>query len=296
MTVVLIAAVADNGVIGSDNAMPWHLPEDLRHFKRLTSGHPMVMGRRTFDAIGRVLPGRQTVVVTRDPTWSVAGVVTAPDVPSALRLAREATERGGEVMIAGGGEIYSQTIDHADRLEITHVHRVIEGDTRFPPIDLGVWEVVRTEPRDGFTFMTYRRRQVSDLATLLATMRPERQPGEYAFVTVGPDDGVPTGLTPVATVHEPEGTTLVVPVQQAQTCGLPLDYRCAWILLRVHSDLAAVGLTAAVATALADHGIACNVIAGFHHDHLFVPTDFADRAVAALEALAHTRVAERSGT
>ena len=127
-------------------------------------------------------------------------------------------------------------------------------------------------------------------------MRPERQPGEYAFVTVGSDDGVPTGLTPVATVHEPEGTTLVVPLQQAQTCSLPMDFRCAWILLRVHSDLAAVGLTAAVATALAEDGIACNVIAGFHHDHLFVPADRADRAVAALEALAHTRVAERSGT
>jgi dihydrofolate reductase len=295
MTVVLIAAVADNGVIGSGNAMPWHLPEDLRHFKQLTSGHPMVMGRKTFDAIGRVLPGRQTVVVTRDPAWSVDGVLAAPDVASALRLARESTG-DSVVMVAGGGEIFSQTIDLADRMEITHVHRVVEGDARFPPIDRGIWEAVRTEPRDGFTFRTYRRRQVSDLPGLLATIRPELQPGEYAFVTVDPDDGVPTGLTPVATVHEPEGTTLVVPLQQAQTCGLPVDFRCVWILLRVHSDLAAVGLTAAVATALADDHIACNIIAGFHHDHLFVPADRAGRALAALEALAHTRVAERSGT
>jgi dihydrofolate reductase len=295
MTLVLVAAVADNGVIGSGDAMPWHLPEDLRHFKQITSGHPMVMGRKTFDAIGRVLPGRRTVVVTRDPAWSVDDVLTAPDIASALRLARESTA-DGEVMIAGGGEIYAQTIDLADRLEITHVHRVVEGDAQFPTIDLGVWEAVRAEPRDGFTFTTYRRRRVSSLPELLATMRPERQPGEYAFVTVDPDGGVPTGLTPAATVHEPEGTTLVLPLQQAQTCGLPLDFRCVWIILRVHSDLAAVGLTAAVATALADDDIACNIIAGFHHDHLFVPADRADRAVAALEALAHTRVAERSGT
>ncbi len=223
------------------------------------------------------------------------GVLTASDVRTALGLARDRTD-DGVVMVAGGAEIYAQTIDLADRLEITHVHRAVEGDTRFPAIDLGVWEAVRSQPRDGFTFTTYRRRRVADLSGLLASMRPERQPGEYAFVTVGSDDGVPTGLTPVATVHEPEGTTLVVPLQQAQTCSLPMDFRCAWILLRVHSDLAAVGLTAAVATALAEDGIACNVIAGFHHDHLFVPADRADRAVAALEALAHTRVAERSGT
>jgi len=193
MTVVLVAAVADNGVIGSGNAMPWHLPEDLRHFKQVTSGHPMVMGRKTFDAIGRVLPGRQTVVVTRDPAWSVHGVLTASDVPSALVLAGELAD-DGEVMIAGGGTVYSQTIDLADRLEITHVHRVVEGDARFPDIDLGVWEAVRTEPRDGFTWMTYRRRRVSDLSGLLVSMRPERRPGEYAFVTVGPDEDLDAAL------------------------------------------------------------------------------------------------------
>src|SRR6185312_3538678 len=116
MTVVLVAAVADNGVIGSGNAMPWNLPEDLRRFKQLTTGRPMVMGRKTFDAIGRVLPGRRTVVVTRDPSWAVDGVLTAPDVPTALRLARESTD-AAEVMVAGGGEVYAQTIDLADRLE-----------------------------------------------------------------------------------------------------------------------------------------------------------------------------------
>jgi hypothetical protein len=229
-------------------------------------------------------------VVTRDPDWSADGVMTAPGVAQALALAGRLAGDGA-VMVVGGGEIYAQTIGLADRLELTHVHRVVDGDTRFPAIDPEVWERVDDEPHDGYTFAGYRRRAVSDLSTLVASMDPQRQPGEYAFVVAGRHDGVPTGLTPVVTVREPEGATLVVPLQQAQTCGLPMAFECAWILLRVHSDLAAVGLTAAVAGALAADDIPCNVVAGFHHDHLFVPLDRSDDALATLEALAHTRVA-----
>ena len=123
---------------------------------------------------------------------------------------------------------------------------------------------------------------ISDLATLLGTMQPELNPGTWAWCTV------PAGVVPVdavATVREAEGTTAVVAEAQALACGWAIAFRSAWITLRVHSDLAAVGLTAAFAGALGDAGIACNVVAGVQHDHLFVPVDRADEAMAALAAL-----------
>jgi hypothetical protein len=123
-----------------------------------------------------------------------------------------------------------------------------------------------------------------DLTTLLRELRPELQPGRYVFVTV--ETGVPLGLAPVVTVAETEGLTLVVPQEQADETGLPYDFVAGWITLRVHSALDAVGLTAAVAAALADAGMSCNVVAGFHHDHLFVPVDRAVEAVERLQALA----------
>ncbi len=117
-------------------------------------------------------------------------------------------------------------------------------------------------------------------------MRPQLNPGRYVFSTVD-GGGVPAGVTPVVTVAEQEGLTLVVRLEDADTVGLPYDYVAGWITLRVHSALEAVGLTAAVARELADIGVSCNVVAGFHHDHLFVPYERAAEAVAALEALAH---------
>src|SRR4051794_21571107 len=116
VSITLVAAVARNGTIGADGALPWRLPADLKRFKTLTMGHPMIMGRKTYDSIGRALPGRRTIVVTRDPEWTAPGVETAASVPVAL-----AAVGTDEIMVVGGGEIYRQTIDLADRLEITEL-------------------------------------------------------------------------------------------------------------------------------------------------------------------------------
>ncbi|MFE3825981.1 ACT domain-containing protein [Streptomyces sp. NPDC059092] len=124
----------------------------------------------------------------------------------------------------------------------------------------------------------------SDLRKLLSGMRPELNPGRYVFTTV--EGGVPSGITPVVMVAEREGVTLVVPREEADAAGLDYDYVAGWITLRVRSALEAVGLTASVSRELADAGLSCNVVAGFHHDHLFVPYEHADRAVAVLESLA----------
>ena len=153
MTLTVVAAVSANGVIGRDNGMPWHLPEDLKHFKALTMGRPLVMGRRTFDSIGRPLPGRRTVVVTRD-----RGVASRRGGGRAL--ARDALEllAGQDVVLAGGGELYRQLWDRVDTLEITHIDRVIDGDTTLPPIDPDRWVETARDDRDGFSWVSYRRR------------------------------------------------------------------------------------------------------------------------------------------
>ncbi|MFC5805109.1 ACT domain-containing protein [Streptomyces formicae] len=127
-----------------------------------------------------------------------------------------------------------------------------------------------------------------ELRTLLSGMRPELNPGRYVFTTVG--GRIPSGVTPVVTVREPEGVTLVVPLEEADAAGLAYDYVAGWITLRVHSALDAVGLTAAVARELADAGLSCNVVAGFHHDHLFVPHERAAAAVTLLDDLARRSV------
>lgn len=151
----LIAAVARNGVIGSGGGLPWHLPDDLRRFKRLTMGAPMIMGRRTFESIGRPLPGRRTVVVTRDPGRSIDGVDIAHSVPDALALL------AGEprVSVVGGGQIYRQTIDRAAALEITEVDLDVDGDTTFPAIDENVWQKVSDEPGPGCRYVRYEHRR-----------------------------------------------------------------------------------------------------------------------------------------
>ncbi|MER6028757.1 ACT domain-containing protein [Streptomyces sp. NPDC001851] len=123
----------------------------------------------------------------------------------------------------------------------------------------------------------------TDLQKLLRDMRPELNPGRYVFTMA--EGGVPSGVTPVVTVAEQEGLTLVVPQAEADAAGMAYDYVAGWVTLRVHSALAAVGLTAAVSRALADAGLSCNVVAGFHHDHLFVPYDDAGRAMEVLQRL-----------
>lgn len=154
MTVTLVAAVARNGVIGKDGGLPWHLPDDLRHFKAVTMGGVLVMGRKTYESIGRPLPGRTTVVVTRQQNWAAEGVLTARSVTEALELA----ESLGDVFVVGGAEIYHQTLELADVLELTHVDRDPEGDTWFPPVDWSRWRTARHEVKDGFTLTRYERR------------------------------------------------------------------------------------------------------------------------------------------
>jgi dihydrofolate reductase len=151
--VTLIAAVGRNGVIGADNDMPWHLPEDFAFFKRTTMGHPMVMGRKTFDSIGRVLPGRRTIVVTRQPDLSHSEVETAHSLSEALSLAGPTDE----VFVCGGGQIYAEAMPWAQRLLITEVDQSPEGDVRFPDIDPSQWHEVRREDREGFSWVTYER-------------------------------------------------------------------------------------------------------------------------------------------
>lgn len=163
---VLLAAVADNGVIGRGNALPWRLSSDLKRFKAMTMGKPVVMGRKTYLSIGRPLPGRTNIVVSRDPAFAVADVLVASVLEAALAAARgDALRRGvGEIVVIGGTDIFTQTMPLADRLEITHVHARPEGDTFFPAIDSKLWrETVRSEhpagPKDeaSFSYATYVR-------------------------------------------------------------------------------------------------------------------------------------------
>jgi dihydrofolate reductase len=161
---ILVAAVARNGVIGADNRILWRLPSDLKHFKALTMGKPLVMGRKTYQSIGRLLPGRVTIVVTRDRRFSPEGALVAHSLEGALALAAErASAMGADaIVIAGGGQLYAQTIGRAARLAITEVALEPEGDARFPPIDPAVWREIRREhgvrgPRDeaDFAFVEY---------------------------------------------------------------------------------------------------------------------------------------------
>lgn len=148
--IVIVAAVARNGVIGADNRLLWRLKSDMKHFRALTMGKAMVMGRKTFDSIGKALPGRHIIVVTRDRNWRAEGVTPVHDLEAALEEGRRfARESGtGEVIIAGGGEIYAAMMPRADRLEITSVALEPEGDTLFPPVDPSLW---REETRRSFT-------------------------------------------------------------------------------------------------------------------------------------------------
>lgn len=160
-TLSIIAAVAENGVIGRDGGLPWHLPDDLRRFKQLTMDHLLVMGRRTWESVGRPLPGRRIVVLTSRAASALAGVPVARSLDQALALARP----DEEVFIAGGADVYREALPHADRLYLTVVHATVEGDTAFPSVDWSAWRLVEEHrhPADArhahaFTFRTYVRR------------------------------------------------------------------------------------------------------------------------------------------
>lgn len=160
-SIVVVAAVARNRVIGSAGDLPWRLPADMRRFKAITLGKPMVMGRKTFDSIGRPLPGRRTIVVTRDPAWAAEGVETAPSLEAALALA--GTGDPEEIVIAGGGEIYAQALPLADRMRLTWVEAEPEGDAMFPAFDAADWQETARERhpaedgRPAFDFVDYVR-------------------------------------------------------------------------------------------------------------------------------------------
>jgi dihydrofolate reductase len=161
--VSLIAAVAANGVIGAEGGMPWHFPADMRHFKETTTGHPVIMGRRTYESIASdisgPLPGRTNVVLSRSNPDLPEGVIVAESVDEALVAASETARRRGvdTVYVAGGGAVYEQFLPLADELVLTEIDEAHEGDTRFPEFDRGTWAEVAREKHDAFDFVVYER-------------------------------------------------------------------------------------------------------------------------------------------
>lgn len=152
--VVMVAAVADNGVIGRCGDIPWSIPEDLKHFRATTKGHTVLMGRATYDSIGHPLPYRTNIVVTRQQDWSADGVLVAHSVEDGIALAQDVE---GDVMVIGGGHIYRDALALADAQILTEVHQSPEGDTHYPEFDPGEWTEVRREPHDGYDFVWLER-------------------------------------------------------------------------------------------------------------------------------------------
>jgi dihydrofolate reductase len=155
MRITLIAAVAENGVIGAAGRMPWHLPADLARFRAITTGHPVIMGRRTYESIGRPLPGRTTIVLSRTPGYGAPGCIVVPSAAEALAAAGGAAE----VFIAGGAQVYRQFLPLAQRIHLTLVHAAPPGDTLFPPLPADMVETWRQEVPGSppLTFLRYDR-------------------------------------------------------------------------------------------------------------------------------------------
>jgi len=166
MKIVLVVAVAENNVIGCNGTLPWHLKSELAHFRRLTTNHPVLMGRNTYLSIGKPLPNRTNIVLTRKAGAAAPGLVWASSLEEGLALARaDAATRGVDaVMVIGGNDVFARTLPIADRLEFTRVHAAPEGDVVFPPLDLTRWKETRREPHTrgpgddhDFTVLTYER-------------------------------------------------------------------------------------------------------------------------------------------
>jgi dihydrofolate reductase len=158
--IALVVAMAENNVIGKDNKLIWHLPADLKHFKQITSGHPIIMGRKTFESIGKPLPNRTNIIVTRQTELEVAGCLVANSLAEALMLAQQLDS---EVFVIGGAEIYQQALFLADTIYVTKVHHSFEGDTFFPEIDSVLWQEVSREKHEPdeknsypYSFVTYK--------------------------------------------------------------------------------------------------------------------------------------------
>ncbi|WP_421255384.1 type 3 dihydrofolate reductase [Aeromonas sp. 600282] len=163
MKISMIAAMAHDRVIGKDNQMPWHLPADLAHFKRVTLGKPVLMGRKTFESIGRPLPGRRNLVISRNPDYQAEGIEVVGSVEAALALLAGSSVE--ELMVIGGGHLYAEMLPSADCLYLTRIDLAVEGDTRFPAFDDGQWQRVDCEshPADDknphpYSFETWQRR------------------------------------------------------------------------------------------------------------------------------------------
>jgi dihydrofolate reductase len=158
--IAIIVAVAENGVIGSDNRLPWHLPDDLKRFKALSMGKPVVMGRRTFESIGKPLPGRTNIVVSRQPGLAIAGAIVVSSLDAALAIAGDVRE----VVIIGGAGIFRQALSRTDTIHLTRVHARVAGDVVFPELDPGQWRETAVEHHAAderhqyaFTFVTLQR-------------------------------------------------------------------------------------------------------------------------------------------
>ncbi len=150
-----IVAMSENRVIGVGNRLPWHIPEDLKRFKRITSGHPVIMGRKTFDSIGKPLPGRANIVITRNKDWAVPGVLIVNSLDDAITLAEKQTG-SNEIFILGGGQIFQEALPRADRIYLTIVHTEIQGDTYFPEFDAKNYKATLEEKHSGSPSFTFR--------------------------------------------------------------------------------------------------------------------------------------------
>ncbi len=159
--IVIIVAASENNIIGKDNDLLWHLPKDFKRFKALTTGHPIIMGRKTFQSLPGILPNRKHIVVTRNKNYSKEGVIVVASLEKAIAVAKKESEK---IYIIGGGEIYKQSMEVADIIELTRVHADIKGDTCFPEIDMDSWKLSKSEKvakdqkhKYDFTFLTYHR-------------------------------------------------------------------------------------------------------------------------------------------
>ncbi|MDD5146159.1 MAG: type 3 dihydrofolate reductase [Candidatus Pacebacteria bacterium] len=162
MIISIIAAVADNMVIGKNNALPWHLPADFEYFKKVSLGKPIIMGARTFESIGKALPGRTNIVLSNNPSYRADGCLVASDLEAALKLA----EPADEVMIGGGASVYKQFLPLADKMYLTFVHHNFEGDTFFPEFDNNHWQEIFREDRKAdeknsyaYSFVVFERKK-----------------------------------------------------------------------------------------------------------------------------------------
>ena len=168
MTISIIAAIGNNGVIGKDNKLPWDLPADMKHFQRLTMGKPIIMGQKTFESIGRPLPGRKNIILTRDNNFQPPNCIIAHSIKEAL----EAADSAEEVMICGGASVYEQFLPFANKMYLTLIHHDFDGDAFFPKFDYNNWqekERIENQPDEEnpykYTFLNLERKSEEDLSS-----------------------------------------------------------------------------------------------------------------------------------